>query len=114
MAKNTALAAYKAGERARRKGRHHRPRMTLSLAVLAGLAPTAIYAIDGFRQGGVTEGGARVIARMTGYSITERKWKLDEILAFWLPLGAGIIVHKLANRLGINRMIGRAIPVLRI
>jgi hypothetical protein len=82
-----------------------RAKPALSLAMLAGFAPTAIYAYNGFKQQGLEEGVARMAARLTGYSFTEQKWKPNELLAGMLPLVGGAIVHKIANRVGINRQL---------
>jgi hypothetical protein len=117
MAKNAALIAYWAGQRA--KGKHHkRPGMTIPLAVVAGFVPTGAYALAGFRQGGergMTEGFARITARLTGYSITEERWHWGELAKGWAPVLIGFGVHKLASRMGINRQIARmGIPLLRV
>jgi hypothetical protein len=118
MAKNTALSAFKAGLRARRTGKHHKPKMTVSLATLAGFVPTGGYALEGFRRGGeagLTEGLARITVRLTGYSITENKFHVNELAKGWIPVLLGFGVHKLATKIGINRQIARmGIPLLRI
>jgi hypothetical protein len=87
---------------------HRRAKAGISLAILAGFAPTAIYAVQGFQQQGPMEGVARLSARMTGYSITEKKFKLDELMSGWLPVLGGVLAHKLANRLGVNKMLRKA------
>jgi hypothetical protein len=89
--------------------------MTLSLAVLAGLAPTVAFAYEGLQAGGIGEVGHRVIGRLAGYDINVHKFSMAELGKGWLPIIGGVVAHKLANRLGINRMIARAgIPILRI
>lgn len=98
---------------------HKRAKPTVSLAVLAGLAPTAAYAYEGFKlggdQGGIVEAAHRVTMRLTGYEWKGKVWSASELAAGWVPLLAGAFIHKGANRLGINRMIARAgIPYLRV
>jgi hypothetical protein len=117
-AKNTALTAFKSGLQTRLSKKRHKPKMTVSLATLAGFVPTGGYALAGFRRGGeagLTEGIARITVRLTGYSITEEKFHGSELARGWGPVLLGFGVHKLANKIGINRQIARmGIPLLRI
>lgn len=115
MAKNTALAAYKAGVKSRVK-HHKRVKTRISLAIIAGLAPTAMYAYKGFKDGatpGPVEASARLVARLTGYSITEDRWKYHELVSGWWPILMGVGIHKLANKFGVNRAL-RSIPYIQI
>lgn len=94
-------------------------KMTVSLALLAGLAPTAAFAIEGFRIGG-TEGGIveamhRITMRLTGYEWKGGGFSSAQLMMGWTPLLMGGLAHMAANRLGINRMMSRAgIPFIRI
>ena len=98
-----------------KQARRKKPGMTVSLAVLAGLAPTALWAYDGFKQQGASEGVTRIVGRLSGYSISENKFQVNQLLKGWLPILAGTLAHKMAGRMGINRMIASAgIPILRI
>jgi hypothetical protein len=103
---------------ARARAHHRAKSTTIPLAIVAGFIPTAGYALAGFRQGGetgMTEGIARITARLTGYSITENKFHGMELVKGYGPILLGFITHKLASKLGINRAIARAgIPLLRI
>lgn len=101
------------------KKHHKKPAMTLSLAVLAGLAPTAAFAYEGFKlggsEGGISEAAHRVTMRMTGYEWKGNIWYPGQLAMGLGPVLLGAGVHKLANRFGINRMIANAgIPVIRI
>jgi len=101
-----------------KKGRHKKS-MTVSLAVLGGLAPTAAFAYEGFKiggdQGGVVEAAHRVTMRLTGWEWKGGGWSAAEFGKGWTPILVGAFAHKLANKLGINRMIaGAGIPVIRI
>jgi hypothetical protein len=93
--------------------------MTVSLAILGGLAPTAAFAIEGFKvggdQGGIVEAMHRVTMRLTGWEWKGGGWSAGEMAKGWTPLLIGALAHKAANRFGINRMIARAgIPLVRI
>jgi hypothetical protein len=95
--------------------RHHKPKMTVSLAILAGLAPTAVFAAEGFSAGGISEVGHRLTGRLTGWDTGTSKWSMAELGKGWIPILGGVLVHKLANRFGINRMIAQSgIPLIRI
>jgi len=92
---------------------------TIPLGIIAGLAPTAMFALEGFQiggdQGGIKEAAHRVTMRLTGYEWKGQVFSWPDLVAGWLPLAAGIFAHKAANRFGINRMLARAgVPLLRI
>jgi hypothetical protein len=102
-----------------RSVRHRAKHMTVSLAILAGLAPTAAFAIEGFRiggdQGGLVEAMHRVTMRLTGYEWKGGGFSMGELAKGWTPLLAGAVAHKLANRFGVNRMLAKSgIPFIRI
>jgi len=99
------------------KRRYHRPKMTIPLAIIAGLAPTAIHAADALQvnAGGPKVALARVGSRMTGYNALTGTFSGSELMMGWAPLLVGALAHKAANRLGINRMLSSAgIPLIRI
>jgi len=109
MAKGSStLAAYRAGERASRGKAKRHSRMKPSLAIMAGFLPTAVYAYKGFRDVGVEEGATRITSRLTGYSFTTQKWLASEVFKGWMPVLGGVIAHKAASRLGINRALRAA------
>jgi hypothetical protein len=80
----------------------------VSLAILAGFVPTAMYAYAGYKQQGANEAGARIVARLTGYSYIENKFKPMELFNGWAPLLGGVIAHRAANRFGVNRYLRKA------
>ena len=91
---------------------HRRAKASISVAMILGFAPTALWAYDGAKQFGVSEGLTRLVGRFTGYSMTEKKWQADQLVAGWAPIIAGILAHKIANKVGLNRMIrGMGIPI---
>lgn len=116
MAKTRALArrtVYVRSKSRRKAG------FTLPLAVVAGFAPTAAFALEGFRiggdQGGIMEAGHRLTMRLTGYEWKGGVWSMPELMKGWLPIIGGVIAHKVAGKLGINRALARAgIPFVRI
>lgn len=95
-------------------GPRKKPAFTLPLAVLAGLAPglSALWEAKayGFKQ------VANVAARdYAGYDPDTGKMTTKFLSYGLLPLLGGFLVHTLAGKLGVNRMLGRAgIPILRI
>lgn len=104
---------------AKRKGSRRHKSFTLPLAVVAGFAPTAIFALQGAKlpgaQGGIEEAAHRLTMRMTGYEWKGNLWSGAELMKGWLPMLAGFFTHKLANKMGINRAIsGAGIPFIRI
>lgn len=93
--------------------------MTISLAILAGLAPTAAFAYEGFKgadgMSGIEGAAYHLTGRLTGYNWKTNQWYAGEMAKGWGPIILGAVVHKLANRVGINRMIASAgIPVIRL
>lgn len=101
------------------KRAHRRPKPTVSLALLAGLAPTAAFAIEGFKlggsEGGFSEAAHRLTMRLTGYEWKGGVWSFGEMSKGWAPLLAGMFAHKAANSLGINRQLAQwHVPFVRI
>lgn len=94
-------------------------KMTVPLAIVAGVAPTLMFAYDGFKiggsEGGVGEAAHRLTMRLTGYEWKGGVWSFGELTKGWAPILAGVVAHKMANRFGVNRMIASAgIPLIRI
>jgi len=113
----TALAAYKAGQRAKgKKGKHRRGQTTIPLAALAGWAPLVANVIGGFRVGGAEKALDHLSAGMTGYSFQSGVWSPKYALYWGVgPIFLGAAVHKIAVRLGVNRMLAAAgVPWLRV
>lgn len=97
------------------KRRYHRPKFTVSAAVVGGMIPLVGRAITGFQGNGLYGAGDGILSGLTGYSTFDKKWHADIMAANLGPLVAGVLVHKMAGRLGINRAIAKAgIPVVRI
>jgi hypothetical protein len=90
------------------KRHHRRAKQGISLAILAGFAPTALFAWQGYQDQGIGEVPHRLIGRLVGYDINVHKFSLDELAKGWIPIIGGALAHKMANRLGINRVVRRA------
>jgi hypothetical protein len=112
---NTALTAFKAGLKSKRTGEHHRPKMTISLALIAGLMPMVLDLKDAYKVDGLPAVASHVGLCTVGYDGVN-KWNPGYAFRkLWAPLAMGFVAHKLASRLGINRMLGRmGIPLVRI
>jgi len=108
----TALSAYKAGARSARGRSHRKAKTSLSLAMLAGFAPTLMFAYEGFKiggdEGGVEEAAHRLTMRLTGYEWKGGVFSVGELVKGWAPLLIGAMAHKMANKVGINRSLRKA------
>jgi hypothetical protein len=110
MAKATkTVTRYVKTKRRRRKG------FTLPLAVVAGFAPLTIGFINDVKSYGMTGAGAGLSARLTGYNPQVKTWSLWTMKEGLFPIVGGILVHKVAGKLGVNRALGRSgLPWIRI
>jgi len=87
----------------------------IPLAVLAGFVPLAVFGYEGFKVGGLENATRRVAQRLTGYDSTAHVFIWKELMAGWGPILTGLIVHKAAQKFGLNRAIARAgIPFVSI
>ena len=91
---------------ARRK--KHRSRRAKAIPV-APLIPLAVVAVRSYQQSG--SAGAKLDALMkytTGYNWDAKDFQPEQALPFWMGTVAGVVVHKAANKIGVNNMIRRA------
>lgn len=97
------------------KRKHRRPGFKLPIAIVAGLMPGLQRTLNGFQVGGL-RGGVNEAAKVyLGYFPDEGQWHPSTMWYGFAPLVLGMVVHKAASVLGINRALGRAgIPVIRI
>jgi hypothetical protein len=66
---------------------------------------------------GFVYGSAQAVSANTiGYFPDRKAWEpMYALKNFWGPVLLGTVVHKIANKLGVNRAIARAgIPIVRI
>lgn len=100
---------------AKTKRTHSKRKFTLPLAIVAGLTPYVWHEYDLYKSGGLGE--ALKYASKPFVPIDPFSGKFDTCDLKWglIPMGVGIGVHMIANKLGLNRMLGRAgIPFIRI
>jgi len=102
-----------ASKKKRRSSR--RGNFTIPLAVVGGFAPLAGLVINGFRTGGIEYGLKELSTYSTGYIPQENRWSWPHLARGMGPVVAGMLVHKVAGKLGVNRALGAAgVPWLRV
>lgn len=114
MAKTRTIVRYKTA-----KAKYHRKAsMTIPLAVVAGFAPLGLGLFGAAKRGlsGDTAGASQeLVIRTTGFNTDDKTWNAGVFMQSYGPIVAGILVHKLAGRLGVNRALSRAgVPFLRV
>jgi di/tricarboxylate transporter len=113
MAKNTALSAYKAGERAKRSGHHSRAKMTIPLAIVAGFMPAVVGVWN--NRSSLQSVGNFITSSFTGWDPATKQFHFSNMKTGMFPAVLGFGVHSLASKIGLNRAIARAgIPFFRI
>ena len=90
--------------------------MTIPLAVVGGLVPMGADVVSAFKVGGAEAALGHVSLCTTGYDPADGKWKpMFALQKLYGPLLLGMLVHKAASKVGINRMLSRAgVPLLRV
>lgn len=113
MAKTKVIRRYVARPKARRS---RRAGFTLPLAVLAGMAIPAGWAIKDFQAGGPTLAGSGLITRMSGFNPTTKRFEPNYLMQGLVPVLAGVFVHKyIGGKMGINRVLSSAgVPFVRL
>lgn len=88
--------------------------MTIPITVVAGIAPGVVKVYEA--RGGGVSGMAREAGRIyTGVDFWNGQFNIGFARYGLLPIIAGIIAHKIANKLGINRALASAgIPLIRV
>lgn len=98
-----------------RRGRSRRKGMTLSLAVAAGFAPAVAHAVQGYQAKGLDGAAHNTVVGFTGYDYWAHKLDMGALRYGLIPAVGGVLVHKIAGKLGINRALASAgIPFIRI
>jgi hypothetical protein len=105
--------------RNRPKAKHHKKAgMTLPLAVLAGFAPLGFGLVSAGKRAlaGDTAGASQeLVIRTTGYNTDTKSWNGGVFMQTYGPILAGLVIHKLAGKLGVNRALaGAGVPFLRV
>lgn len=98
------------------KRRYSKPKFTIPISILGGMAVpvgTLVSHYNQYRDINVT---TREIGQFfTGYDYTTGKWNFASMRYGMLPIFAGVVAHKVANKLGVNRLLASAgIPLIRI
>ena len=107
--KSSSNPSKKGGNKSMGKTR----KTTIPLAPIAGLAPTVIGVWS--RRSSPKDAVNHLARSMVGFDINTGQFTTAELGQGILPLLAGLAVHKLAARFGINRMLAQAgVPVIRI
>lgn len=113
MPKTKAVARRRTRTVVKRVGSRAK-KMTIPLALVAGMAPITLGTINYIRGGGSDVGGY-FTSRMIGFQPWDGKWSFTKFKQGGLPIIVGLAIHKIASRLGINRAIASAgIPFIRI
>ena len=99
--------------RYKKRGRRAKP--TVSLAVLGGFAPVLYEAAPRFMKGDAKGGIDSFVGHFTGYSPIQKNFAASRMSMGLGSVMLGMVVHKAANILGINRLIARSkIPFVRL
>lgn len=118
----TRAIARRAPRRVYLRRRSSKRSFTLPLAAIAGFVPVLNGTVQKSREHGFTghDGGLSFATRsLTGYNYDEG---VGPVGFYWshlrsgaVPILAGLLVHKAASMLGINRALGRArVPFIRL
>jgi hypothetical protein len=98
-----------------------RKQFTLPLAVVAGFVPLAYTTYKHYQwngMGGPEGAGDLFVRSLTGFSPNTaygKVWEFKRLNWGLMPILGGLLVHKIAGRLGVNRAIaGAGIPIIRL
>jgi hypothetical protein len=95
--------------------KHGKKSFTLPLAIVAGAAPAVATTYNGFRAGGISGAGKELAGCMIGFDAYANTWNFGKTRWGLQPLLGGMLVHKLASMVGINKALASAgIPFIRI
>jgi hypothetical protein len=99
----------------RKAKKHFHKKPTVSMAILGGFSVPVIQAVKVYQYAGPVNAFSNFTQNMTGFVPTTGKFNAGYMKQGLLPVCAGVLVHKVAGMLGINRMIAQAgIPLFRI
>ena len=92
------------GRRGRRYGRKRKGGKSKSFAVLP-IVPIAFVAKDSYdKAGGLnTNMLNRLVESTTGYNMIGKTYSARAAMPFWMGEVAAIVVHKVANKTGVNK-----------
>lgn len=97
------------------KAKRKRKGVTIPLMLLAGLQAPARVAWAGYKQGGPDRAMQQFGMVMTGYDSRDGQFKSAELKYGLYPVLVGAGLHKLMNKLGVNRALAASgIPFIRL
>lgn len=97
--------------RARRRSRE----LTIPVAAVAGFMPLVAYTVSRGKTGGIQGALSGVCAATTGWDTTSGSWDYKLMWHGTFPIILGLLVHKIAGKMGVNRTLASAnVPFLRI
>lgn len=98
-----------------KKRRSSKRKFTIPIALVAGLMPGVSRSFTHFQAGGFRGLSTEVSRIYLGYDPPSGTWNTNLMWFGFFPLVLGLVVHKAAGVLGINRALSRAgIPVIRV
>jgi len=105
--------------RRRRKKRRSYKRKP-SLAITAGVVASLLSAnrnnafgqiMSGDVMGGLQNLAREIVVNYTGYDYVARGWNFGRLIEGYVPIITGVVAHKLASALGVNRYFSK-IPII--
>jgi hypothetical protein len=94
---------------------HHKQKMTIPLAVVAGFMPLGIDVAHQLQAGEWEQAGYVLQHNLIGVNPWTGKWDTQGFSHGLYPILGGFGVHWIANKVGINRMLSQMrIPLIRI
>lgn len=100
---------------AKKKNNRRKKSFTIPITVAAPLGYTAYNAYLYAKNQSISDAADKVSKWYTGFSLETGKWSADNLYFGLFPLLVGMVAHKAANKLGVNRLLGAAgIPVIRV
>jgi hypothetical protein len=93
---------------------------TIPITLIAGLAPLAVHAWEGYNTPGDYHGlkglAHNLVLDTTGYYGAENRFDFKyPMMKFYGPMLLGMLAHKLAGKVGINRALSQAgVPFIRV
>lgn len=80
----------------------------VSVAILLGFVPTVAEMVRQAQAGWAFKDILSTpVYNYTGYSMNTGQWTAKGLINGWAPVLAGVAVHWLANRFGVNRYVSR-------
>jgi len=114
--KSTRSSGYRTVRRLRMvsyQRKRSKAKFTLPIAMVAGFGPLVVNTMN--TPGGLEPKGWMLTQALTGFDTRTQKWWFPNMYKGAVPILAGVAVHKVANMLGINRMLASAgIPIIRV